>query len=246
MYSIITEKGLRENGQMEYEVFGITLRCQNNIEEVLNNLGRINLIKATSRPVLGNVIKENNNPEIFTIRRASRVISLEEWLNSEEQDLLKFYNIIFNAILYTEKSYYPEVYDEMLTVAKSFFIIGDKKPATAICVSNALALYIDVFQKIGFTLQQGTKRKIVTAKPLVACEWQGAHISVLAANTAALTLLANQTTYFDENGEEKPIILGGIKKTPTTWEVIPYERVEGGQVPNPLTCKKGYLLKPGK
>ena len=76
MYPIVAEEGLNENGQRKYKVFGVTLKSQNNIEDVLNNLGRINLIRANNRPILANVIKENENPDIFFIRRASKVISL--------------------------------------------------------------------------------------------------------------------------------------------------------------------------
>ena len=245
MYPIITEKGLREDGQIEYDVFGVKVISSKNIEEALKNAGYPDLLRANNKPILANIKKENESPNIFFTRSVKGTLSFQEFLNSPEQDLLNFNSIVFNSLLCTQKSYYPEVYDEILSLAESFFIINKKIPLTSLCVSSTMALYFKLFKEIGFSLQKGTKGKIVVSRPNITCEWQGANINILKANTIALMLLTNQTSYF-EDGTEYPIILDGIERTPTTWEVISPKELRLGQIPNPYGCKKGHLLKPGK
>lgn len=117
MYPIITEKGVRKDGQIEYDVFGVKINNSQNIEEALNKVGLPNLLRANNRPVLANIIKENENSSIFFTRSIKGALSFQEFLNSPEQDLIKFYNIVFNSLICTEKDYYPDVYDEILSIS---------------------------------------------------------------------------------------------------------------------------------
>lgn len=243
MYPIITQKGPRKNGQMAYYVFGVKLTPSNDIDEVLSTMECPKLKKDNSRPILKNFLKENEKENVFSKLCGKSEFTLEDWLNSKEQNLNSFYGIVFNSIADATKGYYPEIYDEILDVAKKFFTIGEQSPFNSIFVSTNLAFYIKVFEALGFSLQKSTEKKIIASSSQIPCMWNGAHINIIKANTMALMMLTNQTTYYD-NGIEVPIVLDGVKRTPTTWEDITYEITNSGQKPNPLLYKKGRLLRP--
>ena len=111
MYAIANEKGINENGEMVYEIFGVKLKMLKDIRKVLESLKLIQLLEK-EHSLLNKIIVENErNTVIRSITSGRKTIKdadlIPFWPGNIETDDKIFQTKSFSSLL--EKGYLPAV-----------------------------------------------------------------------------------------------------------------------------------------
>lgn len=211
MYPIATEKGLNEDGQMQYDVFGVKLKEHYAIKSVLEIMQKTRWLETSSDGNLFNkILCENERASIFSKKRRGD-IDYEQWPDIDWKIIRDYFQ--FSSI---GLSVYSSIFSEILSLAPEYFG-GGTRQVSRIYLSRRLNTYLDVFHRIGFKIYRNTEIKEFVGKPNIKPEWCGGNMGIARANAMALMLLTGETTYFDGQ-DEQPIIINGVVRTKLNWQ----------------------------
>lgn len=194
MYVIMTEKGLTDDGRMEYEYFGITLqRGKYGVDP-----------NAINSRFLRTVLDENEKGAF----------------DREGFDLATVDKRLLNYGVATFKSIAdiaPSVSNEMIEAFRFLFgKFGEARKELEI--SPLLARFLESFKEANLEICQVTPKRTAYGdkdiEPLMF-----SNLSTAKTNTMILMLLTGKTTYRDLDGDEKPIVIGGRVRKAPSWTI---------------------------
>lgn len=220
MYPIITEKGLRTDGQMEYDAFGVKLVPTNDIITTIENNTDPLVMNPDKEKVLKRILSQGSSDSIFINRKdGTPWIAFDYWLEVVLDPTTKM-DLKYNSLaqIYTSDNLYSPLFNRTLELFESYFDTGDDIKST-IDLLYELNKYIRTFQAISFKLVRGTEKKTIVDKPNITPAWLGSPNYLLKANTEILMIFTGTTTYIDE-GKEQPIILDGKTRRLIPWKDV--------------------------
>lgn len=194
MYVIMTEKGLTDDGRMEYEYFGITLQS-----------GKYGVDPNSINSRFLRTVLDENEKGAF---------------DREEFDLATVDKRLLNEGVATFKSIAdiaPSVSNEMIEAFRFLFgKLGETRKELEI--SPLLARFLEAFKEANLEICQVTpKRTAYGSKDIEPLMFS--NLSMEKTNTMILMLLTGKTTYRDLDGDEKPIVIGGRVRRVPSWTI---------------------------
>lgn len=219
MYAIANEKGVTENGEMVYEIFGVKLKTLRDMRETLESLKLIQLLE-NECSLLNKILAENKRETVIrSITKGSKAIRdaylISFWPGNIETDDKIFQYKIFSSLL--DKSYLPSVMD----LFSKYFDTPDSQFNT-IHVKAELYNILKVFGALDCDIIRYTTPYITYGKPYSDISNGVGNLSIARKNALALMTLTGKT-YFVENDIQKPLIINGIERVMKDWEEVPSE-----------------------
>lgn len=252
MYPIATEKGLDEEGKMQYELFGVKLKELRDISSTLKSIKMSGLL---DRTVIKDLIRENTIGDIirekdvfYYWKRTGKNFS---WETASFEEIKNFW-INFKCLKRDVDTWkYPFVHDiwgEILDVSQRYFS-GTDRQYDKIRVSSELYRYLKGLHAIGFEIHQATPSRISKSIKPIHRFYTNSNTAIARVNAMMLMLLTGETTYFTLDGEERPIIVDGFIRGKIDWKSNNSNRVYRSATPiygefNPLIRPTVYHDNP--